>query len=409
MPDAYRELPARPPAQRKSRATSKGLHVGRVLSIEIFVDPSWVFIFFLITWSLASGFAQVHPEWSGATRIGTALLASLLFFGSVLVHELSHSVVARARGLPVRNITLFLFGGVSNLEREPASARTEFIMAIVGPLSSLLLGVLFLALGQAGAGASLTADPLRTFTRLGPISTILLWLGSTNILLGLFNLIPGYPLDGGRVLRSLFWATTKNLQKATRWATSAGRTVGWGFILTGLAMAIGYRVPFFGSGVLNGLWLAFIGWFLKNAAEASYRQVVIDDLLEDVHVARLMRTTFPTVAVDAPVDRLVDQQILGTDERAFPVLETGRFVGFVSLADVRKIPREQWGTTAVGAIMTPASDVSIATPQEDAADALREMTRRGVRQLPVVESARVIGILRRQDIVKWLHLQATDP
>ncbi len=200
-------------AARGSRGTrAKGFEIGSILGIAIFIDPSWIFIFLLITWSLISGFSSSHPDWSLAVRLSTAVVASLLFFASVLVHELSHSVVARARGLPVRNITLFLFGGVSNLEREPASAATEFLMAIVGPLSSLLLGALFLALGSADARATLASHPLATFSHLGPLATLLLWLGSVNVLLGLFNLVPGFPLDGGRVLRSLLWATTKDLQ-----------------------------------------------------------------------------------------------------------------------------------------------------------------------------------------------------
>jgi Zn-dependent protease len=407
MADTTSDNRAGPGVRRKRRATSRGLRLGTILGIAIHVDLSWIFIFLLVVWSLASGFFQVHPDWGAVTSITTAVLAAILFFASVLVHELSHSLVARSRGLPVRSITLFLFGGVSNLEREPPSARTEFVMAIVGPLSSLALGVLFLALGGAGlsGGAALASDPIGAFGRLGPASTILLWLGSVNVLLGLFNLVPGFPLDGGRVLRSLIWAATANLRKATLWAAASGRMVGWGFIFAGLAMVFGYRVPLLGTGIVNGVWIAFIGWFLKNAAEASYRQTMIDDLLEDVHVARLMRTTFTTVPADATVGRLVDEHILGTDERAFPVVEGERLAGIVSLADVRKVGREHWGTTAVRAIMTPLNDVAIARPDEGVAEALREMTRLEVRQLPVLEGARIVGLLCSRDIIRWLHLQ----
>ncbi|MGH9442589.1 MAG: site-2 protease family protein [Thermoanaerobaculia bacterium] len=388
------------------RSRSKGFHLVDLFGIGIFIDPSWIFIFFLITWGLASGFAKAHSDWSAPVRLATAVSAALLFFASVLIHELSHSLVARSRGLPVHSITLFLFGGVSNLEREPASAKTEFVMAIVGPLSSFLLGILFLALGRADARAILTTDPIGAFTRLGPLPTILLWLGSVNILLGLFNLVPGFPLDGGRVLRSLLWATTNDLQKATRWAASAGKAIGLAFILTGIAMAFGYRLPVFGTGVFNGLWLAFIGWFLKNAADASYRQVVIDDLLVDVPVGRLMRKEFPTVAADMLVGKLVDEHILGTDEGAFPVVDGGRLSGMVCLGDVRKVPRGRWESTPVREIMTPASEVSVAASTEGVSEALREMTRREVRQLPVVDAGKVVGLLRRRDIVKWLHLQS---
>ena len=281
-----------------------GIHVGRIYGIDIYVDWSWIFIFLLVMWNLAVGvFPDLHPQWGPALIWGTAFVASLLFFASVLAHELSHSIVAKSQGIPVRNITLFLFGGVSNIEREPPSPAAEFVMAIVGPLTSIVLGVIFLLLsGATAAGLDvITGNPIGALARLDPLSTLLLWLGPINILLGIFNLVPGFPLDGGRVLRSVLWAITNNLRVATRWASWVGQAVAWLFIIAGISMVFGRSVPILGAGLISGLWLAFIGWFLNNAAVQSYQQVVVQDLLEGVPVARLMRANAPTVSPSIPV------------------------------------------------------------------------------------------------------------
>lgn len=335
---------------REGRATfRRGARLGKLFGIEIEIDASWSFIFVLVTWNLAAGFSQWHPDWSFALDVATALAGSLLFFASVLAHELAHSLVARTRGLPVHRITLFLFGGVSNLQREPESPGTEFVMAIVGPLTSVFLGFLFLTLGTRAAGGVQLAlsDPVKALAHLSPLSTLLLWLGQINILVGLFNLVPAFPLDGGRVLRSLLWGATKNLRRDTRWASQIGSLIAWLFIFAGVAMIFGARVPFFGSGLIGGLWIAMIGWFLHNAAVSSYRQLVVSDLLEGVPISRLMRRGTPTVPADIAVGQLVHDWLIGTDERAFPVLESGRLAGLVCLEDVRKLPRGRWDSTTV--------------------------------------------------------------
>ena len=240
-------------------------------------------------------------------QTGPALVAALLFFGSVLAHELAHSLVARARGIPVRGITLFLFGGVSNIQREPPSAGAEFIMAIVGPLTSVVLGAILLVIGVASAGPlpNAAADPNQFLASLGPLTTLLLWLGTVNIVVGIFNMIPAFPLDGGRVLRSIFWAISNNLRKATRWASWIGQGIAWLMIVAGIAMVFGVQLPVLGTGPISGLWLAFIGWFLNSSASRSYQQVVVQDMLEDVPVRRLMRTNPPTVPPDITIDSLV--------------------------------------------------------------------------------------------------------
>lgn len=381
-----------------------GIHVGRIFGINIHVDWSWIFIFLLVTWQLvAAVFPSLHPDWSFGLTLAVSLAASLLFFGSVLAHELAHSLMAKARGLPVRRITLFIFGGVSNIEREPDTPVSEFLISVVGPITSLVLGALFFFLGAQEVTFPLTPQ---TLSQLDPVSTLLLWLGPINILLGIFNLIPGFPLDGGRVLRSILWAMTNDLRRATRWATFVGQGVAWLFIIAGIAMAFGVEIPFLGTGLIGGLWLAFIGWFLNNAAAQSYQQVVIEDVLEGVPVSRLMRADAPTVPPDISVSQMVDEYLMGTDERAFPVVEQDRLIGLVCLEDVRKVPRAEWDQTRLSKIMTPAEQLDVVTPREDATDALRKLSGKDVRQVPVVQGDRLVGMLRRRDIVRWLQLHS---
>jgi Zn-dependent protease/CBS domain-containing protein len=349
-----------------------------------------------------------RPDWSPWLSWAVGIAGSLLLFASVLLHELAHALVAKARGLPVRKITLFLFGGASNIEGEPDSPETEFLMALVGPGVSVALGVVFLLAGglMAGAPGATMASPVETFSRLSPLSTLLLWLGPVNIFLGFFNLIPAFPLDGGRLLRAALWVVTKNFRKATRWAAGIGQLIGWLFIIAGLGMAFGASVLLFAPGVINGVWLAFIGWFLSDAASQSYRQTVIQDLLDDVPVALLMRNDAPVVPPDLPVSNLVYNFIMKTGESAFPVVEGDRLVGMVSLKDVRKVPREAWDTTTVSQIMTPAEQLAVVTPQVPASKVLELLERYNVRQAPVVQDGRLLGLLRRRDIMRWLQTQS---
>lgn len=391
------------------RTARTGFTVGRFFGIRINVDWSWLLIFILVAWNLGSLFGEIHPGWAGALRWSVALIAALLFFLSVLAHEMAHSLMARAQGIPVRSITLFLFGGVSNIQREPPSARAELFITIVGPITSLLIGLLVTAAGSVLAPAVEVSlgDPTALAAQLSPLATVLLWLGPINIVLGLFNLIPGFPLDGGRLLRSLLWAVTDNLRRATRWASWVGQGIAWLMIFAGISMVFGVQLPYFGTG-LGGLWLAFIGWFLNAAATQSYRQVLITDILEDVPVSRLMRRNPPTVSETSTVAALVQDRLMGTDERAFPVVQNGNLLGLVSLEDVRRVGRDQWETRTVRDIMTPASDLVTLSPSEEADDALHKLQQRDVRQLPVLEDGRLTGMLRRRDILRWLQLQGGD-
>jgi Zn-dependent protease/predicted transcriptional regulator len=382
-----------------------GFSVGRIFGIDITIDWSWSLIFLLLVWYLGGAvFAQVG---SGLEQTwALALVAALLFFASVLAHEVAHAVVARAQGLPVRNITLFLFGGVATIQREPASPRGEVLLALVGPLTSLVLGALVLWWGRVSTGllgpGAATPGVLLV---LSPLSVLLLWLGQINLALGLFNLLPGFPLDGGRVLRALLWATTHNLRTATRWASWAGQACGWLLIGTGLLLIMRLGLPFVGAGLLSGVWLVVLGWFLRNAAIHSYRRVVVHDALTGVPVARLMHAPVPPIPADMTVSDLVHGRMMGTEEQTVPVSEDGEHLaGVVSVDAVRQVPRAAWESTPVRAIMTPLERVAMVTPQDDAGVALDHLASREVDQVPVVENGRLVGMLARRDIQRWLDL-----
>ena len=386
---------------------NRGFRIGHLFGIDIDVDWSWLVIFFLVTWNLASGLGHLHDGWSQFTVWGIAVVAALLFFGSVLAHELAHSLFARSRGVPVRAITLFLFGGVSNIEKEPDSPRAEFVMAILGPVTSLMIGFVLLSVTGLVTGPleGVVADPTEAVRGLGPLSTVLLWLGSINIILGIFNLVPGFPLDGGRVLRSAVWAITGDLRRATRVASWAGQGVGLVFILSGISMVFGAWVPFFGTGI-GGLWLAFIGWFLHSAATRSYHQIVVRDILGDVPVSSMAIDDPPTVSAGLSVSDLVHDHIMRSDDHAFPVVEGSRFLGLVTLGDVRSIAREEWDETIVEDIMTQSGELATVSPDSSASDALDMIVRRDVRQLPVLTEGRLMGLIRRRDIVRWLQFHS---
>lgn len=387
----------------------RGISIGRILGIQIRIDWSWFLIFLLITLNLGAGFGQMHPDWGAALTWILALVAALLFFASVLAHEMAHSLVARSQGVPVRSITLFLFGGISNIQREPPSPRAEFLITIVGPLTSVVLGLLILLVVNSTLGTPANLNqPMETLNQLSPLTTMLVWLGSINVVLGVFNLIPGFPLDGGRLLRSLLWAITDNLRHATRWASWVGQGVGILLVISGIAMAFGVTIPFFGSGFVNGLWLLFIGWFLASAAVNSYQRVLVQDLLEDVPVSDIMRNNPPTVSADISVRDLVESHVMQMDDHAFPVLENEEVVGVVTLNDIRSISRNQWDNTTVRDIMTTTDQLIFVHPEDDASVALTQLMANDVRQLPVVEEGRhLAGLLRRSDIIKWLQLQSS--
>jgi Zn-dependent protease/CBS domain-containing protein len=386
-----------------------GLHIGRIFGIQIILDFSWVVIFLLVTWNLASTLTRTHPEWGTGPSLSLAVAGALLFFGSVLVHELAHALVAIAQGLSVHNITLFIFGGVANIQREPPSPRAEFLITIVGPIASFALGMLFLALNGALDGLSVIAsDSEAAIARLGPLSTMLLWLGSVNLILGTFNMIPGFPLDGGRVLRALLWALTDDRQKATRWASWIGRAIAWLFIVAGIALAYGARLPVFGTGLASGLWLIFIGWFLNKAAIQSYQQTMMYALLEGVPVAQLARSNVPSINPSTSIGALLRDEAIKSGDSAIAVLWNDQLVGLIDPKDVRMLPRDAWETTTARQMMTPVASLAVTTPEERATDALRQLADGEMGQIPVLHAGRLVGMLHLRDITGWLNMQVKE-
>ncbi|MBS2019811.1 MAG: site-2 protease family protein [Deltaproteobacteria bacterium] len=323
---------------------SRSIRIGRLFGIDFKVDSSWLVIAALVAFSLTTLFGRWHPTWTQGTSLAVALVAAASFFVSLLLHELAHAVVARfVYGIPVRDITLHMFGGVASIEREPETPGAELFIAIVGPLTSLALGVVMLVGAALLTGAPVQPDQL---ANLSPAETMLMWLGPVNIGIALFNLIPGFPLDGGRILRAILWKVTGNPYKATHWASSVGQTVGLSFIIGGIAMALGFQVPFFGRGFGSGLWLAMIGMFLRGAAQRQEASTQLRALLEGVRVGDVMR---PYLGWSRPVevpgshvspdDALTDAlpELAGTPERQVPVVENGMLVGMLFQDDVSQL------------------------------------------------------------------------
>ncbi|MBK1699637.1 peptidase M50 [Thiococcus pfennigii] len=386
----------------------RGIRLGRIAGVVVTLDWSLLIIFALITVALASGpLSTWHPDWGTALVASTAAGAAVAFIASVLAHELSHAIVGRRLGIEVRQITLFIFGGMAQMESEPRAWRAELAMALAGPLMSLALGLACLSLAAVLAGPIEVDpdDPGGVLATLGPITTILFWLGPINILLAIFNMLPGFPLDGGRVLRALLWGLTGDLLRATRWAVGAGQALAWLLIATGIAMIFGLQVPIFGSGLVAGLWIAVIGWFLNNAALMSYRRVFVEEGLGKVPVTQVMHRDLISVSPHSTIAALVDEHLLGSSQRAFPVVVDGRLMGLVCLADVRQLPRERRTETRVSEIMTPYERLLTLSPQGRASEAVALLGEHRINQVPVVEGGRILGLVSREDILKWLALR----
>ena len=364
-----------------------GIPIGRLFGISIRLHFSWFFIFALVTWALITGyFPAVYPNWSLATSIVAGVITSLLFFGSVLAHELMHSVVAQASGIPVKAITLFIFGGVSQITAEPREPKAEFRIAIAGPLTSILLGGVFWVIWFA-----LPA-------RFEEVTAVAFWLGWINLLLAGFNLLPGFPLDGGRVLRSILWWRSGNLRRATKWAANAGRGLGFLFIFGGVWLI------FLGPGYwFNGLWLAFIGWFLGNAAAASYRQVVVQQILQGHAASEIMTKDCVMVSPDITVDKLVNDYILPSGNRCLVVAEDSRVIGLITLWDIKAVSKEQWPSKRVGEAMTPFDKLKWVSPDEDLATVMNTLTQHDINQLPVVKDGNIVGMIARDNVLAFIN------
>ena len=379
----------------------------RIAGIDIGVHFSWILILIFFTTTLALGFfPAASPEETTGTYWAAGFLAALLLFACVLAHELAHSLVAQARGIPVHSITLFIFGGVSNLEQEAEKPGVEFLMAIVGPGASLLLAIVFWILFQAMQGGNLFSD----FFRFGgwlPQSSIIgagfFYLALINISLAAFNLIPGFPLDGGRVLRSIVWGITGNLVRATNIATAIGRLFGWGLIAIGVLNTMGISIWIFGASVIGGIWIAFIGWFLSSAAESSRAEVTMKERLAGVKVKDAMVQYQDTITPQTTVAELVQGVFSQRFRRAVPVCQDDRTLGIVTISDIKGLPQEKWAYTPVEQIMTRGPLYSV-TPDDDLNTALKLIAQHDLNQVLVMESGRCSGLLTRAEIIHYMQL-----
>ena len=365
---------------------------GRIAGISIGLHYSWFIIAVLIALSLVQHFHAVDPQWSRTVVWMAAAVTSVLFFVALLLHELAHSLVAKARGLRVRAITLFALGGVSQIESEARDAKSEFWIAIAGPITSVVIGLVLL--GTAWLGGWLVAGEPAT-----PLTPVLVWLGDINILLAAFNMVPGYPLDGGRVLRALIWSVTHNAERATRLAAKVGQAVAFLFILAGL-----WR--FFVGANFGGLWLAFIGWFLLDASRASYVQVEMMAGLRDRRVADVMDRDYATVEGRLSLQDFVDEYLLRSGRRCFVVLHNGQVAGLVTPHEVKSVDRQSWSQTTVQSVMRPLRQLRTVAPDTPALQALELMSREDVNQLPVISGGRLAGIFSRGHLLRFLRTHA---
>jgi Zn-dependent protease len=364
--------------------SSRHLRLGRLAGIPISLDYSWFLIVFLLTWSLgATYFPNQFPGWASWQYWAIGATATLLLFVSVLLHELGHATAARLYGISVREITLFIFGGVAQIQEEPKSAWSEFWIAIAGPIVSLGLGLLFELL-------ALLAEPISQFY------AIFSYLGYVNLALFAFNLIPGFPLDGGRVLRAILWGASKDTHRATLIAANVGRFIAYGFIALGLVMIL--KGNFF-----DGMWLAFIGWFLESAAVAQVQQQKLRDILSRYHVFQAMNTHLALLPAHTTLDVIVHQHLLSSARRAYLVARDGIPVGMLTIHQIQTVPRQQWEHTTAEDVMIPLEQARIVAPSDDLWTALSAMDREGVNQLLVMDRGQVVGMLSREDVVSFLQ------
>jgi Zn-dependent protease/predicted transcriptional regulator len=363
--------------------------VGRIAGIPIRIHFTWVFILALMIWSLgAVEFPTAYPHWSQRAYWVSATAAALLLFVSVLLHELSHALVSVSRGIKVQSITLFIFGGVTQISEEARTPDAELGVAVVGPATSLVLGGILLAVGLGVGGPS------------EQVAAVINYLGSINIILGAFNLLPAFPLDGGRVLRAALWRRNNDLSRATVTATTVSRRIGILMIVGGVL------ATFVGAG-FGGLWIAFIGWYIEGAARQTQQQAEGHDFLKGVRVRDAMRTDFRTVVPALPLAALVEEYIVGSHQRSFPVFGGGKLWGIVTLSDVAQVPRDRWQDVPVEQIMTPRERLKTTTADTPLEQVLGELQHVGVKQLIVLdeESERVVGLLSRADLMDFLQVR----
>ncbi len=358
--------------------------LGRILGIPIGLDYSWFLIFALLTWSLGGSYYPAEfKNWPPLLYWFMGAVTAIMLFVSVLLHELGHSVVALRFKIPVRSITLFIFGGVAQIAAEPPKAFAEFLIAIAGPFVSLLLAIFFYFVQP------LVAD-------VEPLLGLAKYLAYINLVVVLFNLIPGYPLDGGRVFRAIVWAITGNMRRATLIAANVGRFFAFLFIFTGVWQMLR-------GNIVGGLWIAFIGWFLENAASAQVQQVMFQGLLAGHRVSQAMRRHCAAVSADLTLQELVDEYILGGGQRCFLVQRGEHTIGMMTLHRIKEVARAEWATTRTDQVMLPLDQLKHVAPDTELWAALQKMDRDGVNQLPVIRDHQVIGMLSREDVIGFFR------
>ena len=359
-----------------------GLVIGRLAGIDIIVHWSWLIIFFVLTWSLAEGlFLHDYPAWTRGEAWFAGAITSLVVFASVLIHELSHSITARHQGMDVSSITLFVFGGVSTLTEEPRDPRQEFTIAVVGPVTSLLLAGVFAIGGLLLHGA---------------VGTASFYLAFINAVLGAFNLLPGFPLDGGRLLRAAAWARSGDLVRATRVASMSGTVMAY-------ALMVGGALLLLFNGLISGLWFILIGWFLLSQAKVGYEQVITRNVLGHVHVDAATTHDFHAVSPEMDLDAFVSDYVLAFHERSYPVMQDGNLEGLVALVDLKKYPRAEWHSRTVSDAMTPRDRLHVVSPSDSLSTVAELLAHGDVHQLPVVSDGQFVGFVTRADIIRLIQ------
>lgn len=363
--------------------------VARLFGIDIEIHPSWFLILAFVAYTLSEGFfPDGYEDWSTGVYWAVGITSALLLFLTVLIHELAHALVAKRRGLDVPRITLFIFGGVSHLGRQPSSAGEEFQIAAAGPATSLVIAI------ATGLGALLLRGANEQ------AEAILFYLAFVNAALAVFNILPGFPLDGGRVLRSIAWKKTGSFRRATRVASGVGEIFGYGLLAVGFFLLLG--------GLLfDGLWLMFIGWFLLGAARGEAANLQLEGVLRGLTARDVMRADFPSVVPGAPLQTIVDDVMVGQGERAVMVANGGAVLGILTVTDVRAIPRDQWRATPAQAAMTPRDRIVTVIAATPAVEVLVLIGEKRLNQIPVLDDGRMIGMITRREILERLQLAET--
>lgn len=392
MPEKVTSSGSGSPIRRKRRGRHSGIRLGSIGGFEISLDYSWFIILVLIVASFTTAvFPPAAPGLGQGVYIFMGLVGALLFFASLLLHELAHSFVARAKGIEVQGITLFIFGGMARTAREASTPGDEFLIAAVGPLASFALAALFYAAASTAPTIGLGLE----------FVVVAEYLGVLNLVLAVFNLLPGFPLDGGRLFRATLWRFTGSFRKATRIASGVGRALGWGLIVLGV-----YSFFFAGGGFIGGLWLVFIGWFLGNAARMSYEQVLLQEMLSPLTAGEAMSPNPETVAPDLPIDTLVHDHFLRMPYSAFPVTDDGVVIGIVTLGQVRALSRDDWKEKRVSDIMVPLEETVLLPPETPMTVVLERMRDAGTRRILVAREWELVGIISSTDIARWLDRAA---